>query len=87
MGRRHPDELRARTLKAKGKYTGIVQAGFPVGLLLANLVFLVSVQLGGELAWRIPFLASIVLVVVGLIIRSKVPESPSLMRSRTAGTS
>src|SRR3954468_10724600 len=60
----------------KGKYTGIVQAGFPVGLLLANLVFLVSVQLGGELAWRIPFLASIVLVVVGLIIRSKVPESP-----------
>jgi MHS family shikimate/dehydroshikimate transporter-like MFS transporter len=62
--------------KSKGKYTGIVQAGFPVGLLLANLVFLVSVNLGGELAWRIPFLASIVLVVVGLIIRSKVPESP-----------
>ncbi|MFF2319207.1 MFS transporter [Arthrobacter sp. NPDC058097] len=62
--------------KTKGKYTGIVQAGFPVGLLLANLTFLFSVQLGGELAWRIPFLASIVLVVVGLIIRSKVPESP-----------
>ena len=35
--------------KSKGKYTGIVQAGFPVGLLLANLVFLVSVNLGGEL--------------------------------------
>ena len=35
--------------KNKGKYTGIVQAGFPVGLLLANLVFLVSVHLGGEL--------------------------------------
>lgn len=62
--------------KAKGKYTGIVQAGFPVGLLLANLTFLFSVQLGGELAWRIPFLASILLVAVGLVIRSKVPESP-----------
>jgi MFS family permease len=62
--------------KTKGKYTGIVQAGFPVGLLLANLVFLFSVQLGSELAWRIPFLASILLVIVGLIIRSKVPESP-----------
>src|SRR6478736_6104657 len=61
--------------KKKGRYTGIVQAGFPVGLLIANLVFLFSVQLGGELAWRLPFLASIVLVVVGLIIRSKVPES------------
>jgi len=62
--------------KKKGKYTGIVQAGFPVGLLLANLVFLFSVQLGDEWAWRIPFLASIVLVAVGLIIRAKVPESP-----------
>ncbi|MCG2623773.1 MHS family MFS transporter [Arthrobacter sp. I2-34] len=62
--------------KQKGKYTGIVQAGFPVGLLLANLVFLFSVQLGNEWAWRVPFLASIVLVAVGLVIRSKVPESP-----------
>ena len=62
--------------KQKGRYTGIVQAGFPVGLLLANLVFLVSVHLGGDWAWRVPFLASIVLVIVGLIIRSKVPESP-----------
>ncbi|MGV9866958.1 MFS transporter [Rhodococcus koreensis] len=62
--------------KSKGKFTGIVQAGFPVGLLLANLVFLFSVHLGGDWAWRVPFLASIVLVMVGLIIRSKVPESP-----------
>ncbi len=62
--------------KEKGRYTGIVQAGFPVGLLLANLVFLVSVHLGGDWAWRVPFLASIVLVIVGLIIRAKVPESP-----------
>ena len=60
----------------KGGFTGIVQAGFPVGLLLANLVFLVSVQLPGDWAWRVPFLASIVLVIVGLIIRAKVPESP-----------
>src|SRR6476660_7394419 len=62
--------------KKKGAFTGIVQAGFPVGLLLANLVFLGSVHLGGDWAWRVPFLASIVLVIVGLIIRAKVPESP-----------
>lgn len=62
--------------RAKGRYTGIVQAGFPVGLLLANLVFLGSVHLGGDWAWRVPFLASIVLVAVGLIIRARVPESP-----------
>src|SRR5687767_3130051 len=72
--------------RSKGRFTGIVQAGFPVGLLLANLVFLLSVHLGGSLAWRIPFLASIVLVAVGLIIRSKVPESPVFEEVKEAGS-
>lgn len=71
--------------KSKGRYTGIVQAGFPVGLLLANLVFLFSVHLGGDWAWRVPFLASIVLVAVGLVIRSKVPESPVFEDVRDSG--
>lgn len=71
--------------KQKGKYTGIVQAGFPVGLLLANLVFLASGALGGDWAWRVPFLASIVLVAVGLIIRAKVPESPVFEDVRDQG--
>ncbi len=71
--------------KAKGKYTGIVQAGFPVGLLLANLTFLFSVHLGGSLAWRVPFLASILLVIVGLIIRSRVPESPVFEEVKDSG--
>lgn len=69
----------------KGFFTGLVQAGFPVGLLLANLVFLTSGVLPGDWAWRVPFLASIVLVIVGLIIRSKVPESPVFEDVRTAG--
>lgn len=72
--------------KQKGRYTGIVQAGFPVGLLLANLVFLVSVHLGGDWAWRVPFLASIFLVIVGLIIRAKVPESPVFENVKESGT-
>ena len=42
----------------KGLYTGITQAGFPVGLLLANLAFLGSVPLGPQWAWRVPFLLS-----------------------------
>ncbi|WP_439031931.1 MFS transporter [Gordonia terrae] len=71
--------------RSKGKYTGIVQAGFPVGLLLANLVFLGSVHLGGDWAWRVPFLASIVLVAVGLIIRAKVPESPVFEEVKDSG--
>jgi MHS family shikimate/dehydroshikimate transporter-like MFS transporter len=60
----------------KGTFTGIVQSGFPIGLLLANLVFLGSVNLSGDWAWRVPFLASILLVIIGLIVRAAVPESP-----------
>src|ERR1051325_127712 len=40
----------------RGQYTAIPQAGFPVGLLLANAAFLVSAFLGGSWAWRVPFL-------------------------------
>lgn len=69
----------------KGAYTGLVQAGFPVGLLLANLVFLGSVHLPGDWAWRVPFLASALLVIVGLIIRSKVPESPVFEDVKASG--
>lgn len=71
--------------KSKGRFTGLVQAGFPVGLLLANLVFLGSGVLPGDWAWRVPFLASIFLVIVGLIIRSKVPESPVFEQVKEAG--
>jgi MHS family shikimate/dehydroshikimate transporter-like MFS transporter len=70
--------------KKKGQYTGMVQAGFPIGLLLANLVFLFSVHLPGSWAWRLPFLASIILVAVGLIIRSKVPESPVFEEAKSS---
>lgn len=69
----------------RGRYTGYVQAGFPVGLLLANLVFLVSVNLAGDWKWRVPFLFSMVLVIVGLIIRSKVPESPVFEEVKGSG--
>lgn len=69
----------------RGKYTGYVQAGFPVGLLLANLVFLVSVHLDGDWKWRVPFLFSMVLVIVGLIIRSHIPESPVFDEVKQSG--
>jgi len=62
-----------------------VQAGFPVGLLLANLVFLVSVRLEGDWAWRVPFLFSIVLVAIGMFIRARVRESPVFEDVKEAG--
>ena len=71
--------------RKKGLYTGITQAGFPVGLLLANLAFLASVPLGDQWAWRVPFLLSAVLIVVGIIIRLKVEESPEFEELKEEG--
>ena len=71
--------------RKKGLYTGITQAGFPVGLLLANLAFLVSVPLGGQWAWRVPFLLSAILIAVGIIIRLKVEESPEFEELKEEG--
>jgi MFS family permease len=71
--------------KKKGLYTGITQAGFPVGLLLANFAFLVSVPLGDQWAWRVPFLLSAVLIVVGILIRLKIEESPEFEELKEEG--
>jgi MFS family permease len=71
--------------RKRGLYTGITQAGFPVGLLLANLAFLASVPLGDTWAWRVPFLLSAVLIVVGIVIRLKVEESPEFEELKQEG--
>ena len=71
--------------RKKGLYTGITQAGFPVGLLLANLAFLGSVPLGEQWAWRVPFLLSAVLIVVGILIRLKIEESPEFEELKSEG--
>jgi len=64
----------------RGFYTSFVQIGFPVGLVLASLVFaLVSKLPDADVAaygWRIPFLISIVLLALGTFVRSRVPETP-----------
>jgi MFS family permease len=71
--------------RKKGLYTGITQAGFPVGLLLANFAFLISVPLGDQWAWRVPFLLSAVLIVVGILIRLKIEESPEFEELKEEG--
>src|SRR3954452_4884391 len=71
--------------RKRGLYTGITQAGFPVGLLLANLAFLGSVPLGPQWAWRAPVPLSAILVIVGIIIRLKVEESPEFEELREDG--
>lgn len=71
--------------KKRGRFTAIPQAGVPLGVLLANVVFLLSVNLGGELAWRLPFLLSSVLIIAGMVIRLKVSESPEFLDTKSHG--
>jgi MFS transporter, MHS family, shikimate and dehydroshikimate transport protein len=64
----------------RGFYTSFVQVGFPIGLVLATLVFSLVAKLPeadfASYGWRIPFLVSIVLLGVGTFVRSRVPETP-----------
>lgn len=72
-------------------YGAFAQLGNPAGALLATGSFSLITAVGGDpllqaWGWRLPFLASIVLVLVGLFIRLKVEESPvfKAVRERTA---
>jgi metabolite-proton symporter len=65
----------------RGLYGSFVALGLPIGLILANLVFLlasVSISRQQFLAWgwRIPFVASGALVAIGLVVRVGIAESP-----------
>ena len=55
------------------------QLGAPFGFLLANGLFLVLISRQGPFlawGWRIPFLASAVMVAVGLYVRLRLTETP-----------
>jgi MHS family shikimate/dehydroshikimate transporter-like MFS transporter len=74
----------------RGFYTSFVQIGFPIGLVLATLVFTLVAKLPdadfASYGWRIPFLGSIVLLAVGTFVRWRVPETPVFegLKSRNA---
>ncbi|WP_245685218.1 MFS transporter [Streptomyces yerevanensis] len=57
-----------------------------MGLLLANLAFLLSRHtLDDNWAWRVPFLLSAVLIAVGIFIRLKIDESPQFEELKESG--
>ncbi|MGJ0202845.1 MFS transporter [Leucobacter sp. gxy201] len=69
-------------------YGSFVQLGSSVGATLSSVMFSVSEHIGGGLlegSWRIPFLMSAVLLVLGLIIRLKVAESPEFTNTAALG--
>jgi MHS family shikimate/dehydroshikimate transporter-like MFS transporter len=75
---------------ARGFYGSWPQVGVPAGLLLSTAVFAQFARLPEEQflswGWRVPFLLSILLVGVGLIIRVRVLETPAFARVREART-
>ena len=64
----------------RGLFGSFAAIGVNIGLLLATGVFALVTQLPQEdflaWGWRIPFLLSIILIVVGFYIRAKVSETP-----------
>jgi metabolite-proton symporter len=67
--------------KRRGYWASWPQAGVPLGLLLSAGLLAVMAKIGSPedfiaWGWRIPFLLSAVLVIVGWYIRNRVAESP-----------
>lgn len=71
----------------RGYFSSWVQIGAPVGFLLPLALFaLLNATLSPEemmdYGWRIPFLLSLLLVIVGLFIRLRIDESPVFAQIR-----
>ncbi|RFA15193.1 MFS transporter [Subtercola boreus] len=77
----------------KGKraiYGTFPQMGAPIGFILANGIFLVlsltmSADAFAAWGWRVPFVISAVLVIVGLYVRFKLVETPAFQKVIDSG--
>ncbi|QUX29165.1 MHS family MFS transporter [Nocardiopsis akebiae] len=78
----------------RGFFGAYPQIGVPCGMILATfVVWVITASIGPEAflewGWRIPFLLSFLLIIVGHLIRKSVEESPvfKLMQARKAEAS
>ena len=79
----------------RGYYGAFAQAGVPVGVILANLAFIVTSSMVSEESffawgWRIPFLASAILIGISMYIQLHLEDTKAfkeLEASRKVGTS
>ncbi|MEO3789155.1 MFS transporter [Nonomuraea sp. B10E15] len=67
-------------------YGSFAQFGVPIGVLTSNLAFLAVSGMDDEAffsyGWRIPFLLSAVLVIVGFVVRLRLSETPEFARAK-----
>ncbi|MBP1156233.1 MULTISPECIES: MFS transporter [unclassified Paenibacillus] len=75
--------------KNRGFYGSIPQLGVPVGMLLGTVAISLLSQLPEEQflswGWRLPFILSAVLIVVGLWIRKGIDETPVFQEAKESG--
>ena len=69
----------------RGFYGSFAQVGAPVGVILANLAFLIvsantTPEAFLEWGWRVPFLASVVLIGIALFIQLRLEETVEFLR-------
>jgi len=72
--------------KGRGLAVSIVASGGPSGAVLGTLVMMIFSKLPNEQflawGWRVPFLLSALLVVLGIVIRMKLDETPEFEQAR-----
>ena len=75
----------------RGLYGAFPQLGTPAGMFLANATFLVSALVAGDSSeaflsygWRIPFVASALLIAIGLWVRLSIAETPAFVQAQAA---
>ncbi|GLZ44175.1 MFS transporter [Actinomycetospora sp. NBRC 106375] len=71
----------------RGLWAGFTNAGAPSGMVLSTAALAGAAAIAGEAGflewgWRLPFLASAVLLAVGLFVRARVEETPVFARAR-----
>jgi len=73
----------------RGWYGAYAQAGAPVGVILANLAFIgVSLSMSDEAfmawGWRLPFIASIVLIIISLYVQLRLEDTDAFKTLKAA---
>lgn len=71
-------------VRRRGYYSALPFVGIMIGTIIASLVFVGLGQVPQEAllgwVWRIPFLASIILIAVAVFIRLRLKESPTFVK-------
>ncbi|MED3654772.1 MFS transporter [Heyndrickxia sporothermodurans] len=73
------------TKKNRGFMAALPQIGVPLGLILGTAVTSLLITVSGDSfqtwGWRVPFILSIFLVIIGLVIRFNLLETPSFKKA------